>query len=96
MADHIDQCPLCQRQLHLTFHHLIPKKVHRRKRFRKNFSASELARGVWVCRECHNAIHRFFDEMTLARELNELSLLQSEPRLIKHAEWLRKRRVRVR
>lgn len=76
MADHIDNCPLCERRLNLTFHHLIQKKVHRRRRFQKAYSQTELAEGAWVCRECHNDIHRFFDEMTLARELNDLEALR--------------------
>jgi rubrerythrin len=95
MAKHAEQCPLCERHLLLTFHHLIPKKMHRRTRFRKAYTRAELAQGVWVCRECHSAIHRFFDEMTLARDLNTLALLQAEPQLQRHAQWLAKRRVRA-
>lgn len=92
---HVDQCLLCERHLFLTFHHLIPKKMHRRSRFQKAYTRAELARGIWVCRECHSAIHRFFDEMTLARDLNSLELLQAEPQLQRHAQWLSKRRVRA-
>lgn len=43
---HVDQCPLCERHLFLTFHHLISKKMHRRNRFQKVYTRAELARGL--------------------------------------------------
>ena len=39
-------CACCQRLVPLTFHHLIPKKVHRRAHFKRRFSKTELQRGV--------------------------------------------------
>ena len=50
-------CPFCGRRLALTFHHLIPKKVHRRARYRRRFSREELALGIYLCRDCHDGIH---------------------------------------
>ena len=32
-----EHCELCQRERELTFHHLIPKKVHRRAFFRRTY-----------------------------------------------------------
>ena len=43
-------CPLCGRYLPLTFHHLIPKKMHRRNAFRRRYSRSELAAGIFFQR----------------------------------------------
>ncbi|MEM9530156.1 MAG: hypothetical protein AAGA23_04510 [Pseudomonadota bacterium] len=88
-------CPLCGRETPLTFHHLIPKKLHRRKRFRKRYSREELNRGVRICRLCHNGIHRMFDEMTLGQELNSLELLREQESLIRHARWVSKQRRRT-
>ncbi|MBT8115304.1 MAG: hypothetical protein KJP04_07980 [Arenicella sp.] len=62
-------CPLCQRLTHLTFHHFVPRKVHRRAHFKKHFTKDQLNQGVAVCRQCHSGIHRFYDEMHLAKRL---------------------------
>ena len=86
------QCPLCRRPGPLTFHHLIPKKLHRRKRFRKRYSRDELAQGVHICRLCHNGVHRLFDEMTLGQEMNTLQRLQENEALQKHVRWVSKQR----
>lgn len=81
------ECALCGRTCNLTFHHLIPRKLHRRVAFRKNFSREELNRGIDVCRLCHDAIHDFYDEMTLARSFPGLEALRRDPRLARHFEW---------
>jgi len=45
-----DHCELCQRPVtKLTRHHLIPKHLHRKKRFQKLFTKEELiTRTLWV------------------------------------------------
>lgn len=87
-------CPLCGRPGPLTFHHLIPKKLHRRKRFRKRYSREELAQGVHICRLCHNGVHRLFDEMTLGQQKNTLEQLQADKSLQRHVRWVSKQRRR--
>lgn len=86
-------CALCGRRAPLTFHHLVPRKVHRRPRFRRGYSREELATGVEVCSLCHSAIHRFHDEMTLATRLNTLEALRADPALARHAAWAAKQAV---
>lgn len=81
-------CPLCRRDTNLTFHHLIPKKMHRRNRFQKNYSREQLNAGVDVCARCHRGIHRLHDEMMLGSELNTLQALQSDPAVRKHVRWV--------
>lgn len=90
----IARCPLCRRSGPLTFHHLIPKKLHRRKRFRKRYSRAELAQGVHICRLCHNGVHRLFDEMTLGQEMNTLQRLKESEALQRHVRWVSKQRRR--
>jgi len=85
-------CALCGRHAELTFHHLIPRKVHRRTFFRKHFSREDLARGVNLCRLCHKGVHRLHDEMTLAKRLNSLESLRADPALARHADWVRKQK----
>jgi len=79
----------------LSFHHLVPRKNHRKPWFQRHFSKQDMrSRGVWLCRECHRAVHRFFDEQTLGRRLNTLEALRAEPALQRHAAWARKLRAR--
>jgi hypothetical protein len=42
---------------------------------KKGTTAEELNQGIMVCRPCHNAIHKAFDNKTLAREYNTLESL---------------------
>ena len=85
-------CALCQRRVDLTFHHLIPKKLHKRKRFQKHYSKRSLSQGIWICRQCHRGLHKLFDETTLGTELNNLSTLLAQPAVIKHVEWVKKQK----
>lgn len=87
-----DRCALCGRAARLTFHHLIPRKLHRRKRFQKQYSRDELNRGVELCRRCHTGLHRLYDEMTLGRELNTLEALRRDPAVQRHAQWVRRQK----
>lgn len=94
MAVHDDSvCPLCGRSTHLTFHHLIPRKMHRRKHFKKNYSKEELNLGIRICRTCHTGIHRRYDEMTLAKRLNTLKALQGNSELRRFFAWVGRQRI---
>ena len=88
-------CCLCQRETDLTFHHLIPRKVHRRAYFKKNFSKQELNVGIDVCRQCHRVIHKSYNEMALAKEFNSVALLAADPLLANQFEWLSKQKIKA-
>jgi hypothetical protein len=94
MSGDSSTCHCCKREVPLTFHHLIPKKVHRRARFKKNFDKSALQQGLAVCRLCHRGIHRQYDEMTLAMRFNTAEALLEDEVLAKHFEWVAKQRER--
>ena len=68
--------------------------MHRRAHFKRHFSKEALQAGIRVCRLCHKGIHREYDEMTLARELNSLEQLREDPVLRKHFDWVAKQRER--
>lgn len=87
------ECPLCGRFITLTFHHLIPKKLHRRTRYRKNYSKAELNSGVWVCRLCHDGIHDHHDEMILAKRFYTIDRLKADPNIQRHCEWVARQKV---
>ncbi|MGY8770338.1 MAG: hypothetical protein ACKVH8_18135 [Pirellulales bacterium] len=88
-------CVFCEREALLTFHHLIPKKVHRRKFFKKNYSKDELQAGIDICRLCHTGIHDLYDEMQLAKVFNSVDALKNDEALIKHFNWVTKQKVKV-
>lgn len=90
-----DQCELCERKIGLTFHHLIPRKVHSRARFKKHYTRVELNQGVWLCRDCHRAVHRFHDELALAQQFNSLEKLKACEIIERHLAWQRKQRRKV-
>ena len=88
------RCPLCERECLLTFHHLIPRKLHRRTHFKKNFSKDELNRGIDICRRCHSGIHSLYDEMTLGKRFWNVHLLLADDALRRHFRWVSKQKVR--
>ena len=85
-------CQLCEREVSLTFHHLIPRKLHRRSFFRKNFEKPELNQGVMLCKACHRGIHKLFDEMTLGKHLSSLEALKQNSKVKTHVEWVKKQK----
>ncbi|MDM7862207.1 HNH endonuclease [Alteromonas sp. ASW11-36] len=100
MAEHTEQsrkrgqCPLCKRMTRLTFHHLIPRKMHRRKFFQKHYDKQQLQNGIAICQLCHTGIHRTYDEMYLAKHRNSLVSLQADEQLQNHFQWVAKQRVK--
>jgi hypothetical protein len=94
MADTLTKCELCGREKPLTKHHLIPRAVHGRSRFRKRYSRAEMhQRAIMICRLCHTGIHDLIpDEMELAERFPTLeALLEYEP-LQRHIAWVRKQK----
>ncbi len=88
-------CPLCERRCQLSLHHLIPRKLHRRTYYRKHFSREQLNEGVLICRQCHNGIHRVYDEMTLAKQFASLDALRADPGLQRHFAWVARQKIRI-
>ncbi len=88
------ECPCCKREAPLTFHHLIPKKLHRRVRFKRNYSRQTLSHGVYICRACHDGIHKAYDEMTLAKDFASLEALVADEALARHFEWVGRQKIR--
>lgn len=87
-------CALCTQPRPLSFHHLIPRRVHTRRWFRTQFSLEEMRhRGLWICRPCHDFLHRHFDEETLGRHLNTREALLADPQIARHLAWARRQKV---
>ena len=87
-------CELCCRSSQdISKHHLIPAACHTNKWFKKNFTRHEMGhRAVFVCRECHHAIHDAVpSEKELGKKWNTKELLLSHPKIRIHVEWMQKR-----
>jgi|TARA_B100000700_G_scaffold74600_1_gene83356 hypothetical protein len=67
--------------------------MHRRNYFKKRYSKTELAAGIMVCRQCHNGIHRFYDEMTLAKTFSTPASLKADPRLSEYFAWVARQKI---
>jgi hypothetical protein len=88
-------CELCGRPGKvLTFHHLIPRHCHRKRRFRNRFSIEEMRNsGLWLCRPCHGGIHDLIpDEKTLGWSYNTRDLLLAHDGVRKHVDWVKKQK----
>lgn len=83
---------MCERECELTFHHLIPRKLHRRSFYRRHYSRAELDAGVEVCRLCHDGIHDLYDEKRLARDFATLGDLLGDDALRRHFHWVSKQK----
>ncbi|GGW90572.1 hypothetical protein GCM10007391_26010 [Alteromonas halophila] len=69
--------------------------MHRRAYFRKNYSRQELSQGIYICRQCHDGIHRFYTAMELAKHLNTLDRLLADDSLAAHFAWVARQRIRI-
>ena len=85
-------CALCVRELPLTFHHLIPRSTHKRKRIQKKFTIEDRNQGIWVCRSCHSALHKFCTNMELAETYNSIETILSNPSIEKYIKWAKKQK----
>ena len=85
-------CVLCERDLPLTFHHLIPKLMHKRRWVKELYKTEQMHEGIWVCKPCHSAIHRFIDHADLARTFHTVEQLKSHEELGKFVRWSAKQR----
>ncbi|WP_462379303.1 hypothetical protein [Pseudomonas sp. Marseille-QA0892] len=84
-----DACELCGRAAELTRHHLIPRSLHDKPYVQKRFDRRErITSTLWVCRPCHDAIHRRFSEKELALSFNSREALLADERLRAFVEWL--------
>lgn len=86
-------CILCERDSHLTFHHLIPRKLHKRRRFAKSYTKDQLNEGIMLCPRCHKGLHKLYSEMELGSRLNSASALKEDPAVAKHVAWVAKQKI---
>eukprot|EP00999_Lentomonas_sp_LEN2_P000716 NODE_1712_length_760_cov_108.243286_g1663_i0.p1 GENE.NODE_1712_length_760_cov_108.243286_g1663_i0~~NODE_1712_length_760_cov_108.243286_g1663_i0.p1 ORF type:complete len:197 (+),score=18.91 NODE_1712_length_760_cov_108.243286_g1663_i0:98-688(+) len=88
-------CVMCERDMPLTRHHVIPRTTHDWMRKRFNTPREELCTTILICRPCHNAVHHARDHKALATEFNTLEKLMSLPELQRFTAWAQKQKVRT-
>jgi hypothetical protein len=87
------RCALCGRAKPLTFHHLIPKAMHGKKRFQKRHTKADMrTRGIDICRLCHNGIHDLLTERELAENFATTEALLENPAVARHVAWVKKQK----
>ena len=95
MSTQPTNCALCERERKLSFHHLIPRKTHKRSYVFNRFSKQECqTRGIYLCGDCHRMVHRKIDHRSLAETYNTLEALQQHPEIATFVNWVRKQRKR--
>lgn len=87
------KCVFCKRDKELTFHHYIPKTLHRNKLFRKIYKREYMqTHGVDLCDDCHRAIHTFFTEKELGKTYNTKEKLFATEKVKNFIVWIKKQK----
>jgi hypothetical protein len=89
-----DRCELCNRWQPTTFHHLIPRAVHRKRRYLTAYGKREMrSRGLNICWLSHNGIHDIIpDEKELARSYTTKADLLAHAGIARHVAWVSKQK----
>jgi len=94
-SDDGGSCELCEREMPLTRHHLIPKALHKEWLRKKRATQVELNVVAMVCRQCHNALHASIEKRELAEHYNTVDALLNHDAVRRFAAWASKQRSRA-
>jgi len=90
------ECSLCERDLALHFHHLVPKKMHDKRKIQSLHEGIELIHyGTWVCADCHKTLHRKISHYDLATQYYTVEKLLGHPEINKFVNWAAKQRKKI-
>ena len=87
-----DKCDLCGREnTTQSFHHLIPKKMHKKHIVGELFPDVDLnSYGILVCSPCHKMIHKKINHFDLATQYYSLEKLKEHVELSKFITFQQK------
>ena len=75
-------CELCLREPEkFTVHHLVPRS-----------QGGRFGLKAKLCPTCHRQLHALFSEATLAKELQSLEQIRSNPEMAGYLNWVRKQK----
>ncbi len=87
------KCELCEGDRELTFHHLIPKIMHKKPRFLKKYTRKEMhSRGINIYQYCHSCLHDLFTVKQLGDVYNTKDILLKHEGVIRHIAWSAKQK----
>ena len=84
--DHF-RCELCGIECECTKHHLCPQLKCKNKYKKLKDDDSNI---IWICRQCHDAIHANWNESTLRDLYNTKEKLLDAPEMKKFIAWRQK------
>ncbi|KAH8103401.1 hypothetical protein BXZ70DRAFT_728133 [Cristinia sonorae] len=90
------ECEICEREVPLTYHHLIPREVHAKVLKKKWHPESMLNSVAWLCRPCHSAVHHVASNEDLAKSLYTVELLLEREDIQRWRRYAAKQRFGVR
>ena len=93
----LTHCEICDRDwVPLTYHHLIPKKVHAKVLKRGWHEESQLGNVAWLCRACHSFVHKMAGNEELGREWFTVERVLGREDVRRWAGWVGRVRWRKR
>ena len=89
-------CCMCERDyLPLTEHHLWPREVQTKLIKRGLMAQADRGQKILICRQCHNAVHKTFDNKQLALDYHSLEALLGDAAIQKWVAYARKQKPRA-
>jgi len=85
-------CEICDRDVPLTYHHLIPRGAHAKALKRKWHPEWMLNSVAWLCRPCHSTVHRVASTEVLARDYYTIDRLLAREDIQKWKGYASKQR----
>lgn len=90
-------CEICDRDwIPLSYHHLIPRKVHAKVLKRGWHEEWKLNSVAWLCRACHSFVHRMASNEELAREWYTVDRILQREDVQDWAKWVGRVRWKAR
>jgi len=84
------KCALCGRELKLTAHHLFPKAVKTRNKYKEVEGKDET---IDICQPCHSKVHSCCTEKELFELYNSVDKLMAHPEIEKFVKWIRNKDI---
>ncbi|KAH7108248.1 hypothetical protein BKA62DRAFT_15532 [Auriculariales sp. MPI-PUGE-AT-0066] len=89
----VSECEICTRPdsiINLTYHHLVPRSTHKMVRQRGLHPEERLQAVAWICRPCHNMVHRVATNEELAKDWYTVDKLLERDDIQRWRSWASK------
>ncbi|KAJ7759581.1 hypothetical protein B0H16DRAFT_594809 [Mycena metata] len=90
------ECEICEREIPLTYHHLIPRSTHAKVVKKKWHPPSTLNSVAWLCRPCHSVVHHVASNEDLAQNYYSIPLLLQREDIQRWGKYASKQRFGIR